>query len=108
VYAYEITGMDLRHIDLLTLCACESALGRFDTADNLRGLPAAFLTAGVSTIIGTLWDAEAESAAFFFKTLYKALKDGDTKRSAFKKAQEDTRKNYPEYRDWGAFYYLGR
>jgi CHAT domain-containing protein len=108
LYAYEISNLNLHHIDLLTLCACESALGRFDTADNLRGLPAAFFMAGVATIIGSLWDAEPTSAAYFFENLYTAIKAGATKRNAFKTAQTNTRKVFPAYRDWGAFYYMGK
>ncbi len=108
LYAYEIAGIDLSNVDLLTLCACETALGRFDNNDNLRGLPASFLLAGVSTIIGTLWESEPESSAFFFKYLYQNLKQGLTKQQSFKAAQSLTRASYPEFRDWGSFYYLGQ
>lgn len=106
-YAYEIIGLDLRHIDLLTLSACESGLGRFDELDNLHGLAANLLVAGVSTIIGSLWEAESTSSAFFFQVLYEALDRGEDKQSAFRTAQMHTRTFFPEYRDWGAFYYLG-
>ena len=46
LFAYQIAGLDLRGVELVTLCACETGLGRFDAGDNLRGLPAAFLAAG--------------------------------------------------------------
>lgn len=106
--AYELAKLDLRHIDLLTLSACETALGRFDMADNIRGLPAMFLQAGVQTIIGTLWEAEAECCETFFVALYTELEKGIAKTAAFALAQESTRKVFPDYRDWGAFYYSGK
>ena len=71
IYAYELLRLDLHGLDLVTLSACETALGRIDVADNLRGIPAALLIAGVSTIVGTLWNVEAEAAARFFTTFYR-------------------------------------
>ena len=107
-YAHELIGLDLSNIDLLTLSACETGLGRFDTLDNLRGLTANFFVAGVSTIIATLWEAESESSAFFFQHLYECLKIGMNKLDAYTAAQKNTKIHFPEQRDWGAFYYLGK
>jgi len=107
-YAYELIGIDLSNLDLLTLSACETGLGRFDESDNLRGLSANFLAAGVSTIIATLWEAESESSAYFFESLYACLHSGENKHAAFVKAQNKTKALFPEQRDWGAFFYLGR
>jgi CHAT domain-containing protein len=106
VYAYEILNLDLRHVDLITLSACETALGRFDTADNLRGLPASLLVSGVRTIIGTLWKVESTAADTFFTVFYKAIQ-GSTKLEAFAEAQQQTRLKCPQYRDWGCFYMVG-
>lgn len=105
--AYELAGLDLSHVQLLTLSACETALGRFDLSDNMRGLPAMFLQAGVSTIIGTLWEAEAQCCETFFVALYTELEKGKSKTESFASAQDVTRKAFPDYRDWGAFYYTG-
>ena len=46
LFAYQVAQLDLRGVDLVTLSACETALGRLDLGDNSRGLPAAFLAAG--------------------------------------------------------------
>ena len=105
--AYEILRLDLRGIDLVTLSACETALGRFDLGDNLRGIPASLLIAGVSTIVGTLWPVETNTAQTFFTSLYSHLQGSVTKGEAFHAAQEDTRSQYHQYRDWGAFYLIG-
>ena len=93
--------------DLITLSACETALGRFDMGDNLRGFPESLLIAGVSTIVGTLWPIETSCSRYFFVRLYAALRDGVNKGDAFRKAQLQTRRKFPQYRDWGAFYLTG-
>jgi CHAT domain-containing protein len=107
VYSHELLSYDLRGVEVLTLSACETALGRFDPADNLRGLPASFLLTGVSTLIGTLWEVNADAAEKFFTVFYTELKTGLDRRDAFARAQRDTRAAFPRYADWGAFYYMG-
>ena len=107
LFAYEILSLDLHGLDLLTLSACETALGRFDREDNLRGLPAAFLLAGASTVVGTLWEVEAGASERFFSILYRELQANRSKLDAFTIAQRETRKAFPDYRDWGPFYLMG-
>jgi hypothetical protein len=108
VRAYELVGLDLRGCDLISLSACETALGRFDRLGNIRGLPAALFMAGARTIIGTLWTVESHCAQYFFSILYERLRAGDSKLDAFAAAQAAAREYYPRYGDWGAFYYAGR
>jgi len=105
--AYEVLAHDLRGVDLVTLSACETALGRIDISDNPRGLPACLFLAGASTIIGTLWEVNSEASALFFSTLYKRLAKGESKLAAFRTAQQVTRKQFPAYCHWGAFQYSG-
>lgn len=107
LFAHELLAFDLRGLELLTLSACETALGRFDTADNLRGLPASFLLAGVATIVGTLWSVAVSPAEFFFTSLYEQLSAVATRLEAFTTAQQATRVKFPKYRHWGAFYLMG-
>lgn len=92
----------------MTLSACETALGRCDVADTLRGLPAALFLAGAATIVSTLWPVADAPARRFFETLYGAIAQGAGKLDAFRTAQATTRSAYPEWRDWGAFHYAGR
>lgn len=107
LFAHQILDLDLRGIDLVTLSACESALGRYDLNDNLRGLPAAFMLAGVATVVGALWPVTAPVATLFFDELYTQLLAGASKRGAFRRAQLATRDAQPAYRDWGAFTLIG-
>lgn len=107
LFAYQIGALDLRGVQLVTLCACESGLGRFDVGDNLRGLSAAFLAAGASSVIAALWPVEADPASAFFSSLYENLAGGGSPVSAFREAQSATRRVYQKYRDWGAFAFIG-
>lgn len=107
VFAYEMIGRDLRHIDLLTLSACETSLGRMDICDSPRGLPASFFIAGVRTVIGCLWPVDTDVASNFFVALYNALSEGASKLDAFYSAQRSTKEKFPAYRDWGTFHYNG-
>ncbi|WP_267902611.1 CHAT domain-containing protein [Streptomyces triticirhizae] len=107
LFAHQILALDLRGVDLVTLSACESAMGRYDLNDNPRGLPAAFLLAGARTVVGVLWPVTAPVATLFFDDLYTRLAAGDTKRDAFRHAQLATRVVHPAYRDRGAFTLIG-
>jgi CHAT domain-containing protein len=107
LHAYELLGLDLRGVRLLTLSACETALGRFDHGDNIRGLPASFFIAGVSALVGTLWRVRDPVSRRFFTSLHRAYAGGEGLLDAFVAAQRDARAQFPQYRDWGAFYLAG-
>jgi CHAT domain-containing protein len=106
--AYEVLPLDLTGLELVTLGACETALGRVDQSDNPRGLPAALLLAGARAVIGTMWPVLAGASTYFFTELYRALMEGDGDVvAAFAAAQSATRGQFPQYRDWGAFNLTG-
>lgn len=107
LFAYELLSLNLHNLELLTLSACETALGRFDLGDNLRGIPASLLLRGVTTIVGTLWEISPEPAEHFFTLLYRELQSGKNRLDAFAAAQRGVRSTYPRYIDWGAFYFIG-
>jgi CHAT domain-containing protein len=103
----DILKRDMRNVEVLTLGACESALGRFDHADNLRGLPAAFFMAGVCIVIGTLWEVALSVCIEFYKVFYSAVSADIRPLDAFAASQKAVRESHPAYRDWGAFVFMG-
>jgi hypothetical protein len=107
LYAHQITSLDLLGLSLLTLSACETGLGRVDSAANTRGLPAAFLQAGAATLVVTMWRVETATSRTFFTDFYANLAAGGSRRDAFFTAQSSTRQEHPDFRDWGAFALLG-
>ncbi|MEV0322531.1 CHAT domain-containing protein [Streptomyces sp. NPDC050658] len=106
VFAYDFLSVDLRGVRLVTLAACESALGRFDRGDNIRGIPSALITAGVQAVVGCLWPVRPEPATYFYHHLHHSVARGVEPEQAFRGAQLATRATYPHYRDWGAFTYV--
>jgi hypothetical protein len=105
--AYELLGVDLRGLELVTLAACDSALGHFDISDNLTGLPAALLLAGAQTIVGSMWRANDRASRRFFVELYAALRRGEGRLDAFRHAQNEVRAAFPAVRHWAAFCLMG-
>ncbi|MGW1030349.1 CHAT domain-containing protein [Streptomyces sp. NPDC002577] len=106
VFAYDFLEADLRGVRLVTLAACESALGRFDSADNVRGIPSALITAGAQAVVGCLWPVRPEPATYFYHHMHHRIAHGTDPEPAFRQAQLATRARHPHYRDWGAFTYL--
>lgn len=70
-------------------------------------MPAAFLAAGASAVIGCLWPVGPDVATAFFWTRYTRLAQVPDLREAFRAAQVATCHRYPAYRDWGAFCFIG-
>lgn len=103
--AQEISNMNLASVDLLVLSACETGLG--DVAnEGVFGLQWAFKSAGVGTIIMSLWDVDDNATALMMKTFYRELTTGKDKREAFALAQKEVKKIYKDPLQWAAFIML--
>jgi CHAT domain-containing protein len=77
--------LDLRSIrrlelesDLVTLSACETALGQRLRGEGIVGLPHAFLAAGAHGTVVTLWRIGDRSAADFMRDFYRELHGGQS------------------------------
>ena len=75
--------------DLVTLSACETALGEEMGGEGLVGLARAFQYAGAHSIVASLWSVSDESTAELMKRFYGYLKAGETKDEALRRAQMD-------------------
>jgi CHAT domain-containing protein len=93
--------------DLVTLSACETALGKVANGDDVVGFTRGFLYAGVSSIVSSLWKVDDQATSILMQEFYKSLKETD-KRSALRTAQlkvKDTYHAHPYY--WAAFQITG-
>ncbi|HLY62103.1 MAG TPA: CHAT domain-containing tetratricopeptide repeat protein [Terriglobia bacterium] len=78
---YEILGLHL-HSQLVTLSACETALGSgyfsdYPAGDEIVGLTRAFLYAGSSSVMASLWEVNDRSTLEFMRSFYKTLQQSD-------------------------------
>ncbi len=68
----DIGALNLRS-DLVVLSSCSSGLGRSIPGEGMIGLPQAFLSAGASEVVGSVWDVDDESTADLMALFYKNL-----------------------------------
>jgi len=70
----DLTLPDIRQLtlaaELVTLSACETALGRQVRGEGVIGLPHAFLAAGARSVVVTLWRVRDRAAADFMREFY--------------------------------------
>ena len=107
LFACDLYDLDLRHIRVVTLGACETALGRVDAGGNQRGFVAALFQRGVRTVVAALWRVSSGCSRLFFTEFYHHLSAGSNCHDAFKAAQLSARASYRSYRQWGAFVLIG-
>ena len=101
----ELYSMNL-NADLVTLSACETGLGKLASGDDVVGLTRGFMYAGAQTIVASLWQVSDEATAFLMTSFYNNLKEMPTAK-AFRAAQLETKKTFPNPFDWAAFQLIG-
>ncbi|HTO59035.1 MAG TPA: CHAT domain-containing protein, partial [Pseudomonadales bacterium] len=94
-------------VDLVTLSACETGLGKVANGDDVIGLTRGFLYAGARSIVASLWEVDDAATAQLMESFYRNLADHG-KREALRLAQIETRQRYPQPWYWAAFNLLGR
>ncbi len=88
--ASEIAGLSLS-ARLAVLSGCESALGQFTVGGGVVGLSAAFMAAGVPTVVGSLWKIDDRTTADLMRAFYDRLADGMSIAAALRGAQLEMR-----------------
>lgn len=106
----EIAGLHLDSVRMVTLSACETALGEDPTSQGeLTTLADAFGFAGCPTVTASLWKVSDDSTKILMEHFYTALRSGETPAKAMQTAQKaliaqkETRHPY----HWAAFMLIG-
>ncbi|HEX9500714.1 MAG TPA: CHAT domain-containing tetratricopeptide repeat protein [Thermoanaerobaculia bacterium] len=63
--------------DLVTLSACETALGQNVTGEGMIGLTRAFFYAGARSVVASLWDVEDTATSRLMQRFYKNIRRGE-------------------------------
>lgn len=95
---------------LVTLSACQTALGKDVTGEGVVGLSRAFFYAGARSVMASLWNVNDASTADFMTRFYTALRDGESIDEASRTGKRafiasGGRLRHPYY--WGAFIVSG-
>lgn len=60
-------------VDMVSLSACETALGKFIRGEGLVGLTRGFMYAGAPRVMASLWKVEEEATADLMKSFYEGV-----------------------------------
>jgi CHAT domain-containing protein len=105
--ARDIARMQLENVRVCVLSACKTYMGQEEGGTILETLAYPFLSAGVSSVVATLWNVNDSSASRFFEFFYSNLAKGKAPAEALRSAQllsfRESGTNYA----WATFQMIG-
>ena len=109
--AVDAFSLNLRECELVTLSGCETGLALSGGGDEQLGLGRAFIAAGTSSLVISLWTVEDSATNELMKLFYLHLLKGESKVQALRAAQcqlmQDAELNYAHPYFWAAFRLVG-
>ncbi|MBD1837226.1 tetratricopeptide repeat protein [Coleofasciculus sp. FACHB-501] len=104
--ASEILNLKL-NAELVVLSACDTGRGKV-TGDGVIGLSRSLITAGVPSVIVTLWAIPDNPSALLMTEFYRNLQQNSDKAQALRSAMLTTMKQYPDQPSaWAAYTLIG-
>ncbi|BBD63376.1 TPR repeat-containing protein (plasmid) [Nostoc sp. HK-01] len=103
--ASEILDLKL-NAELVVLSACDTGRGRI-SGDGVIGLSRSLISAGVPSVLVSLWSVPDAPTALLMTEFYQNLQKGSDKAQALRQAMLTTMKNNPNPVDWAAFTLIG-
>ena len=102
-------AVDLQGVNLVTLSACQTALGERNEGDEIVSLMRAFFYAGSPAVVSTLWRVDDRATAFLMKVFYERLLAGASYAEALRTAQLETslQSGWDDPYYWAAFTLAG-
>jgi len=101
----ETARMNLR-AELAVLSACDTGRGRI-SGDGVIGLSRGYITAGVPTVVVSLWPVSDQATAVLMEHYYGALLEKTPKAAALREAILKTKEQFPSPRLWAPFVSYG-
>jgi len=107
VSAREIERLPLGVTRLVVLSACDTARGRVTRGEGVTGLVRAFLTAGVPSVVATLWAVDDRSTEALFTAFHESWIQGHASADALREAQIAMIRKGSDLSDWAAALVVG-
>jgi len=85
--AIDAFSLDLQECELVTLSGCETGLALSGGGDEQLGLSRAFLAAGATSLVISLWPVEDNATNELMQRFYQHLLNGESKVQALRAAQ---------------------
>ncbi|MCL1467825.1 CHAT domain-containing protein [Argonema galeatum] len=99
--------LDLKlHAELVVLSACDTGRGKL-TGDGVIGLSRSLISAGVPSVIVSLWSVPDAPTAALMAEFYQNLQKMPDKAQALRQAMLKVMKSNPEPKNWAAFTLIG-
>lgn len=103
--AEEIFDLNLS-AELVVLSACDTGRGKI-TGDGVIGLSRSFISAGVPSVLVSLWKVDDAATAYLMREFYENWLEGSDKAQALRQAMLSTMQQYPNPENWAAFTLIG-
>ena len=101
----EIFDMKL-NAELVVLSACDTGRGTI-TGDGVIGLSRSLISAGVPSVIVSLWSVPDAPTASLMTEFYTQMRQNSDKATALRQAMLTTMKQHPNPKNWAAFTLIG-
>lgn len=92
--------------ELVVLSACDTGRGRI-TGDGVIGLSRSLISAGVPSVVVSLWQVPDAPTATLMTEFYQNLQQRTDKAQALRQAMLSTMRQHPDPKDWAAFTLIG-
>jgi CHAT domain-containing protein/Flp pilus assembly protein TadD len=103
--AEEILDLKL-NAELVVLSACNTGRGKI-TGDGVIGLSRSLISAGVPSVLVSLWSVPDAPTAQLMTEFYQNLQKNPDKAQALRQAMRTIMKQHPNPKDWAAFTLIG-
>ena len=108
ITSLDVIGLDLAGTALVVLSACETGLGVMEAGEGVLGLRRAFLLAGASTVVVSLWKVADQATTTLMDEFYRRLLIGKSRAGALRHAKLHLRaQGFEDPVFWAAFVCLG-
>ena len=101
--AEELAQLDMSHVELIVLSACETALGIIKGSEGVYGLQRALKMAGVKSSLVSLWKVPDKQTAELMASFYTNCALNMPRNRALQLAQLSIKAKYPQPFYWAGF-----